>query len=259
MFQLGGNLLLAAAGIAALHFWFADVVVPETASRLDLWQARDFAALPPLAAPRDAPSWFADGTTVVHVEGSSPDGRRLDRPSVIVRTPDGRLERFLKAETARFRDGGWVLFEVRRPLEAGAPTRGRVPINVTLDPERFSVLSGKPEELRFATLLSLARQADFGQRPASYYSFWAHRKLAQPAASLIMVLLALPIGLQAGGRGRIHMTGLIVLASGFLFLIFERLLIPMGENGLLPPPMAAWTPFAVFAALGAWVLLNQET
>lgn len=257
--RIAGTLLLGAAVVAAVHFWFAELVVPESAGRLRLWQARDYAGLPPAVSPRYAPTWFAAGQTIVHVEASSTDGTRLMQPTLIERDAGGRLVAFTTADLARYRDGRWILTGVRRPLAIeGETTPTRLVLDLPLDPERFSVLAGGPEEVGLRQLAALAGSTEVGRRSPAYYAFWMNRKLAQPAASLVMVLIAVPLGLQLARRNRLLASALGALAAGFLFFIAERLLVPLGENGVLPAAMAAWAPVGAFGLLAFWNLLRRE-
>ncbi len=259
-FRIARILLLGAGLLAVAQFALADLLVPEAAARLRLWAARAYAGLPPLQSPRDAPNWIAVGDAIVHIAGSSADGTRLDRPIVIDRDATGRLSRFLTARTAHFDDGLWVLHDVHRPLaEEGSRRLRRLPLDLPLHPARFSAFADDPAELTFADLLHLQHETDLGQRSVRYYRFWTQRKLAQPAGSLVMVLLVAPLALQLARRDRIAVTGLAVLAAGFLYLIIERLLIPPGESGILPLSLAAWAPAGVFASLALWPLVLWDS
>lgn len=257
--RIAGTLLVGAAVLAVAQFGFAELVVPESAGRLRLWQARDYAGLPPASSPRHAPTWFAAGRTIVHVEASSADGTRLMQPTLIERDAAGRLVAYTTGDLARYRNGRWVLTGARRPLaEEGEAAPARLVLDLPLDPERFSALAGGPEEVGFGELAALAGSVDVGRRSPAYYAFWLNRKLAQPAASLVMVLIAVPLGLQMARRNRLLANALGALAAGFLYFIAERLLVPLGENGILPAPIAAWTPLGVFGLLALWNLLRRE-
>src|SRR3546814_3144490 len=76
------------------------------------------------------------------------------------------------------------------------------------------------------------------------------KRIALPAAVLIMLLLAAPVaqGLQRHGgivAGLAAGTGL-----GFLYFITDGFVLALGEAGAIPPVLAAWTPALIFASLG---------
>jgi lipopolysaccharide export LptBFGC system permease protein LptF len=48
------------------------------------------------------------------------------------------------------------------------------------------------------------------------------------------------------------------VATGFVCWTFDGLVLTLGDLGLLPPALAAWTPPAVFAVTAASIMLQQE-
>ena len=49
------------------------------------------------------------------------------------------------------------------------------------------------------------------------------------------------------------------LALSFVFFIFDRVTLAMGEVGILPPWLAAWAPNLVLASLAGSFLIRQES
>jgi lipopolysaccharide export system permease protein len=83
-------------------------------------------------------------------------------------------------------------------------------------------------------------------------------KFANPLFVLIMAMIAIPFGFLVGNRGA--MTGIgasIVIAIAYLGIqpLFEKI----GDVGLLPPAMAAWSPDLLFALMGMYLLLRMRS
>jgi LPS export ABC transporter permease LptG len=83
-------------------------------------------------------------------------------------------------------------------------------------------------------------------------------KFANPMFTLIMAMIAVPFGFMVGNRG--SMTGIgagIVIAIAYLGVqpLFEKI----GDVGLLPPAMAAWSPDVVFSLIGLYLLLRMRS
>lgn len=253
--MLGGAVILG-----ALHLWFADTVLPATSSRLALWDKQDYAGLPPRQRPNQAPAWFAVGDALVEVGWSSLDGQRLRDVTVIRRNADGRMTAYLRAQRAHYTDELWVLEDVQRiPVDGGErPDTEQLRLTLPVTPQRFAALGERPGRLEISEIWRLARNPDLGGRPQAVYEVWLQRKFAHPASTLVMVLLAAPLGLQQGRRNRLLLASTGAIGAGFLFFVAERLLLALGEAGLLPPALAVWSPAAVFSALAAWVLLHYE-
>jgi len=259
--RLIAAMVLGAGLLAVAHLLFQDFVVQHTSARLRLWAERDYRGLPPEVAPQRAPTWFAAGNALVHVGGSSSDGRRLADVTVVRRDGEGGLADVFTADWAGFRNGFWQFHEVRRPASNGpgsGETMQRLDLVLPISPGRFSTLAESPAELGLRDLWTLRRNPESATRPASFYTFWLHRKLAHPAGSLVMVLIAAPLALQAARRNRMLLASFGVVFAGFLFFVSERVLASLGESGMLPAAVAAWTPGIVFASLGAWVVISLE-
>jgi len=79
-----------------------------------------------------------------------------------------------------------------------------------------------------------------------------HSRLARVLTLPVLPLLALPLGMAAK-RGRrapgVVFATLVLLAYNHALQFGESL----GETGRLPPALAIWTPFVVFALLSAWL------
>lgn len=259
IYRTTGALLVGAAVLAAGHLWFADTVLPATSSRLELWRAQDFEGLPPRRRPHRAPAWFSLGESLVEVGTSSLNGRRLQNVTLI-RRDDGRMTDYLRAETARYDGDLWVLENVRRvPVNGESlPHMGEMRLAMPVTPKRFAALGERPGSLSLGEIWRLARNEDLGGRPGHVYHTWFQRKLAHPLGALVMVLLAAPIGLQHARRNKMLLGSFAAIGVGFLFFVAERLLVALGETGMLPSAMAVWAPAVVFSMLAAWILLHYE-
>jgi LPS export ABC transporter permease LptG/LPS export ABC transporter permease LptF len=85
-----------------------------------------------------------------------------------------------------------------------------------------------------------------------------HLKFANPLFAVIMAMIAVPFGFLVGNRGA--MTGIgasIVIAISYLGIqpLFEKI----GDVGLLPPAMAAWSPDLLFSLVGMYLLLRMRS
>ncbi len=85
-----------------------------------------------------------------------------------------------------------------------------------------------------------------------------HRKLAYPQVALVMTLIGVPFAFSVARRGALFGIGVAILIAIVYWAslgVFEAL----GNNSLLPPLLAAWTPNLLFGAAGAWLMLNLES
>ena len=85
-----------------------------------------------------------------------------------------------------------------------------------------------------------------------------HKKMAFPMAPLVMALVAMRFSFSFGRRGTLFGMGIaIVIAIIYwaCFMLFEA----MGNNAVLPAPLAAWGANLIFGAVGLYLMLTVET
>jgi LPS export ABC transporter permease LptG len=84
------------------------------------------------------------------------------------------------------------------------------------------------------------------------------KKLAYPAITLVMAVLAIPFSLSAGKRSAI--TGVATaVAIAVVYWTVAGFFEAMGNISQLPPFLAAWSPDLIFALLGGYLILKVPT
>jgi LPS export ABC transporter permease LptG/LPS export ABC transporter permease LptF len=85
-----------------------------------------------------------------------------------------------------------------------------------------------------------------------------HLKFANPLFTLIMAMIAVPFGFMVGNRGA--MTGIgVSIVIGMAYLGIQPLFEKIGDAGLLPPAMAAWSPDVLFSLFGLYLLMRMRS
>jgi LPS export ABC transporter permease LptG len=84
-----------------------------------------------------------------------------------------------------------------------------------------------------------------------------HRKVAVPAVCFVMVLIALPFGLRIERRGPLFGLGVALLIAGVYYFLLQAS-GKLGEVGVLPPVMAAWTPNVIFSGAGLYLMASSR-
>lgn len=133
--------------------------------------------------------------------------------------------------------------------------KGTLPLGQDISQTWFN--PKRPEAMSSAELrqrMSLfARSGVDVARLTMIYQF----KLALPLASLVVALLAGPLGVKFARSG--SLMGLMIaigLAGGYRVLMdWSRVL---AERGALPATLAAWSPNLVFALFAVWLLWREE-
>ena len=279
------NLAPAALLVGLLHFVVSDQVVPRTTRILQEWDAVAQPAAPakvgaasngaptspsdnvPLTPPspgaRKSGDWIRDGDAYVQIGAVLAGGKELRGVTIFERQGHAVLNERLMAERALFDDTGWRLLNVQRLSLADGQDRRAERIAemrwvTSLTPDHLADLTTDPATLSVAEVWRFVSHPEVGSRPVDFYETWLLRKIALPLVTLMMVLLAAPVaqGLQRhGGLG----AGLAVgIGLGFLYFVTDGLMMTLGEMGTISPMIAAWTPTALFAAIGISALLKIE-
>lgn len=85
-----------------------------------------------------------------------------------------------------------------------------------------------------------------------------HKKLSYPLITLIMAVLAIPFALSTAKRGAITGVATAVGIAVF-YTVVSRLFEAMGDQSLLPPALAAWSPDLLFTLVGGYLILKVPT
>lgn len=251
--------LPAALLVAVVDFGAVELVAPRTDAALQTWW-RGTAPPAPTTAPK--PKAFRVGGDLAVAATNDYSGRTLTNVSIYRRDMAGRLVERIKAASATYtKRAGWrlnapqfVRFDLPAPQVGQAASMDWAQ---NFEPADVQSLFFGDDTIS----ASSARRALTGggaQRPPSYYATRLQRAIATPIASLVMMLLALPVALASfrSSKGAVFVAG--SLGAGLLFLVADGLLSALGESGAVSPVLAAWTAPAVFAALAATMLLRLE-
>ena len=159
------------------------------------------------------------------------------------------LNFYLFSRRVRYFDGVWVADSgwFRQIFPDGTDEFRRISAPMRLEipegPGYFGQEYRRPSEMSVGELASYIRElVDSGYRPNKLIVRW-HQKFAYPLSAFVMVLLALPFGLNRGGRRVTTMQGVAVaLILGIVYFMSTALFGRLGEVDVLPPIMGAWAP-----------------
>ena len=82
-------------------------------------------------------------------------------------------------------------------------------------------------------------------------------KLAWPFACIISILLALPLALRFGKRGRTLGIAMAIILF-FVYYLMISAAAAFGRNGAINPFLAAWLPNIIMGTAGATLLWMEE-
>jgi LPS export ABC transporter permease LptG/LPS export ABC transporter permease LptF len=125
-------------------------------------------------------------------------------------------------------------------------------------PQVFRPTVDKPSQLSVLALHSYLKAAKQRGVDVSALAVALQRKYVNPFSVIVMAFIGMPLALAFGKRGAIVALCVAVGVSVAYWGIgggFQQL----GNHGMLPPEVAAWSPPVIFAALGTYFLTRVRT
>ena len=104
-------------------------------------------------------------------------------------------------------------------------------------------------EMNFINLSKYLLKTELSDEDRRTYTVHLYDKLALPLATVVFVLLGVPLAITPP-RVRYNRGFLFTILIIFAFYVLRALSISMGGAGTIPPALAAWIPDLVLAVLG---------
>lgn len=252
----------AGLGLIVLH----DVVGVRAAERVEEITALRFARggdKHRYLAAREPKRWFrgADGRRIYHLRGSLPGG---GFQNVTVYEVDAAFRMVRRVDAVRMHPAGdeWILEDVedRRWAPDGAMTLTRAETRRTRfdePPEAFSVIAGRPQQMRWATLEG---QIDLRRRlglPTVDFELERDNRLAFPLVAVPGALLAIALALRRNRKGHVAAALGEAVGVSLVFWAAQGVSWALALSGRVPTQVAAWAPNVL--ALAAGILAVRRT
>ena len=206
-----------------------------------------------------------EGQTVIRAEKADLDGYRLFTVSFLGFAPDGAAVYRIEADIAELIPGRWNLtnvkewrFDEQGNPEAGASAKAAMQIESNLTIDQIQDSFSKPSSIPIWELRGFIKQLERAGFSARSHRVWLHMELALPMMLGAMVLIGAGFTMRHTRFGR---TGIMVLASlgiGFAIYFVRNFGQILGDNGHIPPMLAAWSPPVAAVLLSIGILLHFE-
>jgi len=174
------------------------------------------------------------------------------------------LSRIMTAQSASWQGSGGQV-ELRgvvslgiEQLEQGWSKRDRAELEATESPEVFKPAIDKPSHLSASVLSDYIKSIKKRGEGTETLELALQKKYAGPFGIMVMTLIGMPLALTFGRQSTI-IALCLAIALGLIFWGATGGFQQMGEYGLLPPIVAAWSPIVIFAASGIYLLFRART
>jgi len=195
------------------------------------------------------------GQRIVSIGSLDPDRSKLSAVSIEEFT-GSRLNSRIDADSMHYDPAHktWIMHNVStRFFKGDEEIFSFIPlktVKLVLSPHTLAELNLQPDEMnisRHYSFLSEKRKAGFSGLERSMVKF--HNKIAMPFASLIIILIGVPLSAKKK-RGGLASEIAITLFAGFLYLGLQKTIAIAGYQGLIHPMLAAWLPNLLFLGIG---------
>jgi LPS export ABC transporter permease LptF/LPS export ABC transporter permease LptG len=264
LYRAMAPILVLAVIAGGLLFVFAERIVPTAASEADRLRFLLKGQTPPVSNVGGA--WFrGDSGRFYAADAYDPASRIAAGVSVLQIDPSTwRLVSRQDAARARLAPGKGLLAEdgwIRTFTQGHALAIRRDGPFFIEAPEAAAGFASGQADPRQMTYRELARFIEVRRRAGAGTALLAtglHQKTAVAASALLLTLVGLPFAFAYGKRGAVAGVG-VALFLGLTYLFLSALLVSFGEQGALPPLIAAWGPNVFFGLGAAWGLLGVRT
>ncbi len=191
--------------------------------------------------------------------------RELHNLQIFKFDPDYRLVARLRVEKATHIENGWWTFSRgwARTFEGREITGFSTfdtPVKYRLQepPDYFAGGLKPPEEMSFVELRDYVHELKTSGQEVPSLEVELYNKIAYPFISLVMALVALPFAFRLGRHGALYGIG-ISLVLGIILLVVLSVFTALGNNAILPPIVAIWSPAAIFAVFSLYLFLGVRS
>jgi len=248
-------LIMAACITALVVFTISEWVTPTTNQRLDKIERVNIHHLPDTTQDIQ---WLKDGKRFFRLQAL---GGNMFHLIILKSDGTGRWQERLEAARASFSDGKWHMDQVSISRPQGNDMRlSRLPhLDMAAGVGPDTANPPEPGHMRFFELLQYAHNLERAGLASAGFRFTLQRKLAVPLSCLIMVLLAVSLCMQMGGRLGSGSWGILAaIALGLGSFVMGTATQLLAVDDYLPPGFSAWLPDMLTLGFSGFLLLHRE-
>jgi lipopolysaccharide export system permease protein len=262
LWQILTPLLAFALVLVVAVFIWNETVVPEAAQRWHYNWNREIRKRRAATLFTGREVWYRGRGGFYNIHRVAARRRTLYGITIYQLGDDFRPTRVIEAPAANWTGAEWTLVKPRTRTfgpggvhdTEGAPADFRIPESL----EDFQVVSVEGEELSYGALRSHIRSLQSKGLDVSDTWVDLYLKGALPAGAFIMMLIAVPLaarGTRTTSLPRAVGFGFVIGFGYIIVLAFARAL---GQNGALPPLVAAWSSNVLFTLVGLFFVLEGD-
>jgi lipopolysaccharide export system permease protein len=206
-------------------------------------------------------TWIRDGNNFIHIQTLETGSQWRDVTRYFF-DQQHELQLASFAKRGEFLNGHWQFYDVQQsrfePQRVSRETFAQQVWNLRLDPRMMGLIDIEPAQQSLPQLYNSVQFRKHSGQDAGPFEFAFWRRLMLPIATLVMIMLAVPV---VDGPLRSVTMGVRVFAGigvGFVFYMLNQFLGPMSLVYQVPPILAAVMPVVVFGLLGGYLIKSRS-
>lgn len=212
---------------------------------------------------RSGPVWLrqasGDRESIIGAGESFNRGLALTAVTAMIFDQEGRFIERVDAGTAEYNQGEWLLENSTVTAPGKTPNKvASYRIATALGPDAVRQTFENIDGVSFwglPTLIALAEKAGIS---TDRYRLRYNSLLAMPILLVAMVLVAAIVSLRFSRSKELGYMILAGIGVGFVLYVVTKIARDLGGAGIVPAPLAAWSPTIVAILIGTTVLLHLE-
>ena len=204
--------------------------------------------------------WYRSNNLIYHLRNFDAKNERILRLGVYVFDTDFDLVEHIEAETATYDGKDWHLLDGKSThfnAVTGFPItklfKERI-LRINEHPSDFKMIEREVDRLRIKDLIHFIQTNKKSGIDSKTFEVKLHSRFSLSFIPIIMFLLAVPFAVSHARAGRLGRDMLIAFTITFFYWLSYSLSLSFGQNGVLPPLVAAWAPSVIFGVLALFLL-----
>ncbi|MEW6440801.1 MAG: LPS export ABC transporter permease LptG [bacterium] len=207
--------------------------------------------------------WFKGDEGIYNIASFLPAKKELQGISILRIARPFHLAYRLDAVRGKWDGQKWVFYDVvERSFTAdgememiSSPEKA---VSVSETPADFQEIQKEAEGMPLFLLRRYVQKIESEGYDPTPYRVELHKRISFPLLNVITVFLGLPFSMRLPRHGGLALGVGLSLAVGFVYWTLFAITLSIGQQGLLPPFVAAWAANVLFGALGVFLLLRLE-
>jgi lipopolysaccharide export system permease protein len=207
--------------------------------------------------------WYRSNQLIYHLRTFDPKTEKIFGIGVYIFSKDFTLEEQLQADSATYNGTEWELVSGKstRFLNQGFPVmetfKSRL-LKLKESPRDFKMIERESDRLRIKDLIRFIDANKKSGIDSKAFEVKLHSRFSMSFIPIIMCLLAVPFSVSRTRDGRTSKDLMIAFVITFFYWLGFSISLSMGQNGTLPPIVAAWLPSLIFGFMALFLLVKRR-